>query len=178
MRRLRLPGLSRNRTRLILLVVAVLIAAYRFYSTPRREPDESNSADEVTATLPCLSEPGCFTGTVTKVVDGDTLDVSGIRIRLVLVDAPEANTREGPEATEFLERLCPVGSKARVIEDRLQGTDDYGRTLAAVWCGGEDLRGPVNVQMIRSGHAQIYRRFCRESAFATEPWAIEAGCLD
>jgi endonuclease YncB( thermonuclease family) len=117
-------------------------------------------------------------GTVTKVIDGDTMDVSGIRIRLVLVDAPEANARDGPDATRHLERLCPVGTKARVIEDRAQPMDDYGRTLAAVWCDGRDLLAPVNAEMIRSGHAQLYRRFCRESAFGTEPWALEVGCLE
>ena len=174
MRRWRQRGFGR--TRWILLLLVICIAAYRFYTSTKPDAGPSAEGPAAAATLPCLNEPGCFTGTVTRVIDGDTLDVSGIRIRLVLVDAPEADTREGPAATQYLQRLCPVGSKARVIEDARQPTDEYGRTLAAVWCGLDELRGPVNSSMIRSGHAELYRRFCRESAFAKEPWAAELGC--
>ena len=169
---------GRRRARVTLLLLAIVAGAYRYATRNQTSAEQPSSESPPAAVLPCLAEPGCFTGTVTKVVDGDTLDVSGIRIRLVLVDAPEANAREGPDATDFLEKLCPVGGNARVIEDARQRTDEYGRTLAAVWCEGDELRGPVNAEMIRSGHAQLYRRFCRESAFGMEPWAVEAGCLD
>jgi endonuclease YncB( thermonuclease family) len=178
MRRWLTLGLGRKKARLVLLLLAIAVAVYRYW-IPRPPDSSTRGSDEtVTATVPCIGEPGCFMGTVTKVADGDTLDVSGIRVRLVLVDAPEANTREGPDSSAYLARLCPLGTKARVIEDRMQPTDDYGRTLAAVWCEGRELLGPVNAEMIRSGHAQLYRRFCRESAFGMEPWAAEVGCLE
>ena len=105
-------------------------------------------------------------------VDGDTLDVGGERIRLVLVDAPERDTRAGPAATEYLRELCPVGSAALVDQDDLQRTDNYGRMLAVVWCG--ETR--VNEAIIRAGRARLYRRFCRQSEFGPEPWAVVLGC--
>jgi len=114
----------------------------------------------------------CLAGQVTRVVDGDTLDVSGDRIRLVLVDAPERATRFGPAATEYLRELCPLGSTALVDQDDLQQTDNYGRILAVIWCG--EVR--VNEAIIRAGHARLYKRFCRRSEFGLQLWAVTLGC--
>ena len=44
-------------------------------------------------------------GIVTKVVDGDTLDINGIRIRLALVDTPEINQPGYDRAKQFVESL-------------------------------------------------------------------------
>lgn len=157
-------GRRRNRIRIFLLLLSLAIAAYHYFFPPQyfRGPDDAR----------CTEDEGCFTGLVTRVVDGDTLDVEGARIRLVLVDAPERDTREGPAATEYLRQLCPVGSAAMVDQDFRQPTDNYGRMLAVVWCGGKR----VNEEIIRSGHAELYRRFCRASEFGEQPWAVELGC--
>jgi len=79
----------------------------------------------------------CFETNVTRVVDGDTVDVSGgLRIRLVLVDAPELSEIGGPEAKTYLESLC-LNASALIDEDDLQvGDDPYGRVLAVVYCAG------------------------------------------
>jgi micrococcal nuclease len=45
-------------------------------------------------------------GIVTKVVDGDTLDIDGTRIRLALVDTPERGQPGFDEAREFVESMC------------------------------------------------------------------------
>jgi micrococcal nuclease len=119
---------------------------------------------------------GCFTGVVSQVVDGDTLDVrsSGTnqRVRLVLVDAPERDTAQGPAATQHLIALCPVSSSVAVLPDASQPRDDYGRTLAVIYCGARN----ANEDMIRSGRAKLYRRFCGKSAFGKQDWARELGC--
>ena len=164
MRRISRRGKGKNRIRVVLLLLSLAVAAYHYFVRPNyfRGPEDSR----------CSGTEGCFTGVVTRVVDGDTLDVNGERIRLVLVDAPERDTREGPASTEYLRHLCPVGSAALVDQDDLQRTDAYGRTLAVVWCG--DRR--VNEEIIRAGHARLYRRFCRESEFGLQPWAVELGC--
>ncbi|HMG37710.1 MAG TPA: hypothetical protein VK566_00855, partial [Nitrososphaeraceae archaeon] len=52
-------------------------------------------------------------GIVTKVVDGDTLDINGIRIRLALVDTPEINQPGYDRAREFVESLC-LGKKGEL----------------------------------------------------------------
>lgn len=164
MRRISLRGRGKNRIRVLLLLVSLLVAVYHYVVRPNyfRGPEDSR----------CSGTEGCFSGVVTRVVDGDTLDVNGERIRLVLVDAPERDTREGPASTEYLRRLCPVGSAALVDQDDLQRTDAYGRTLGVVWCGNTR----VNEEMIRAGHARLYRRFCRESEFSRESWAVALGC--
>lgn len=107
---------------------------------------------------------------VTRVIDGDTLDVEGsVRIRLVLVDAPELSASGGPEARDYLTHLC-MGSLALVDEDDLQiGDDPYGRVLAVVYCGGTN----ANAAMISSHHADTYYVFCSKSEFGSQAWT---GC--
>ncbi|MBI3934292.1 MAG: thermonuclease family protein [Acidobacteria bacterium] len=175
MRRYRPRGLGeirlgRGRSKIALLILVLAVGAYRYFRQPGSLPPQSLQ--------PCAEQAGCFTGIVTKVVDGDTLDINNVRVRLVLVDAPERDTREGSGATAYLRELCPEGSSARLQQDRLQPEDQYGRTLGVVWCGRrpETEDAPVNVAMIRSGHAQLYRRYCRQSEFGSDPWAIELGC--
>jgi endonuclease YncB( thermonuclease family) len=147
---------------LALIVLALVV--YRYY---RQQP-----AGEPGSPTACDPARDCFQGSITRITDGDTLEVNERRVRLVLVDAPERNTPAGPAATRYLEALCPAGSQALVYVDSLQPRDDYGRTLGLVWCGGRR----VNEEMIRSGRAALYRRFCGESVFGLEPWAIELGC--
>jgi micrococcal nuclease len=112
----------------------------------------------------------CIERDVTHVLDGDTLDVEGgLRIRLVLVDAPELTEVGGPEARDFLTDLC-LGSRALIDEDDFQiGEDPYGRVLAVVRCRGTN----ANAAMISSGHAETYLRFCAESEFEDQSWT---GC--
>ncbi|MGH9995153.1 MAG: thermonuclease family protein, partial [Nitrososphaeraceae archaeon] len=61
-----------------------------------------------------------FTGTIAKVIDGDTLDISTTgedggteRIRLVLVDAPEYLQPGYLEAKNFVTEIC-LGKNAQV----------------------------------------------------------------
>src|SRR2546428_1619637 len=77
----------------------------------------------------------CIERNVTRVIDGDTLDVEGsIRIRLVLVNAPELNATGGPESRDHLTSLCS-GAKGLLDEDDFQiGHDPYGRGLPVVFC--------------------------------------------
>ncbi len=107
---------------------------------------------------------------VTRVLDGDTLNVDGGgRIRLALVDAPELNEPGGPEARDYLANLC-LGSIALIDVDDFQiGDDPFGRVLAVVYCDGTN----ANAALISSGHADTYHPFCSESEFGQEAWT---GC--
>ena len=58
-----------------------------------------------------------FSGTITKITDGDTLNFRilngpNITIRLSLVDTPERGEPGYEEASEFAATVCPVGSDA------------------------------------------------------------------
>jgi micrococcal nuclease len=74
--------------------------------------------------------------TVTRVIDGDTLDVTvkrtAMRIRLIGVDTPELNQKGYAEAKVFLTQITPVGSLV-YLESDVNDTDPYGRYLRYVW---------------------------------------------
>lgn len=95
-----------------------------------------------------------------SVIDGDTLEIHGTRIRLHGVDAPESN------------QLCMIqSSKSRcgqraslALSDKIGGgvvsctprdMDRYGRVVAVCHAHGEDLNG----WMVASGWAMAYRDY-------------------
>ena len=98
-----------------------------------------------------------------KVVDGDTIMVNNIRIRLEGIDAPEAGQTCGrlllvswacgAEATAALASLIE-GKRVR-CEPR--GLDRFGRTLGVCFLGEQD----VNAWMVRQGHAWAFVRYSR-----------------
>lgn len=79
---------------------------------------------------------------VDRVIDGDTVDVllggAVTRVRLLNIDTPETKKDNtpieclGPEASDFLTALLPVGSTVSLEYD-VERADQYGRTLAAVF---------------------------------------------
>ena len=116
-----------------------------------------------------------FSGTVTKVIDGDTLDVTTakgetITVRLALIDAPEKDESGFDEARNFTTEQC-LDKNAEVDPDNNQGLT-YGRTVAVVYCEGVN----VNEAILDSGFADVYQDFCDVSEFADSNWAQEYGC--
>ena len=116
-----------------------------------------------------------FSGTVTKVIDGDTLDVTTakgetITVRLALIDAPEKDESGFDEARNFTTEQC-LDKNAEVDPDNNQGLT-YGRTVAVVYCEGVN----VNEAVLDSGFADVYQDFCDVSEFADSNWAQESGC--
>ena len=98
---------------------------------------------------------------VRQVIDGDTITVSGIGVvRLIGVDAPEKNGgyRDsepfGEAATRYMKSLVE-GQDVRLEYDGPQ-KDQYNRTLAYVYLRDGRL---VNLEIIRAGYAETYRRF-------------------
>ena len=97
---------------------------------------------------------------IARVIDGDTIDISGQRIRLHGIDTPEAKQtcqREGvtwlcgAEATKTLRELIN-GSKVSCTE---RDKDRYGRIVAVCRAGGVNL----NAAMVQSGMALAYRKY-------------------
>ena len=96
-----------------------------------------------------------------RVIDGDTIDISGQRIRLHGIDAPD--TKQlcdlgmmamscGREATKRLRRLVRGGQVRCEERDR----DRYDRIVAV--CFNSDGRD-VGKAMLRNGWALAYRQF-------------------
>ena len=120
----------------------------------------------------CTGTGDCFTGRVTHVVDGDTLDVDNQRIRLVLIDAPENNQPGFDEATNVVKRICKPGTEVIVDQDGMQMFDNYDRMVAKVFCDGK----LINEELLKSGHATIMEYFCDKSEFSGENWVQNYGC--
>lgn len=108
-------------------------------------------------------EPVAHTGNVSRVVDGDTVDIEldgeVTRVRLLGIDTPEVvDPRKpvqcfGQEASDHLHALLD-GQDVTLEYDDSQGvTDKYDRTLAYVLLDGEKN---INEQMIRDGFAYEY----------------------
>jgi Staphylococcal nuclease homologue len=105
-------------------------------------------------------------GIVTKVVDGDTLDINGTRVRLALVDTPERGQPGFFEAKKFVESLC-LGKKGELDVDNGQRRGDrYGREIGVVYCDGLN----ANEKLMSGKFARILNEFCDISEFANENW--------
>ena len=118
-----------------------------------------------------------FSGIISKITDGDTLDFrimngENITIRLSLVDTPERGEPGYEEAANFVESFCPVGSVAVFVHDSWQKVDKYDRSLGLVYCSDMLL----NEILLSSGHAEIFKIYCSESEFGNQDWAVRYGC--
>ena len=86
---------------------------------------------------------------VEKVIDGDTIAVSGgQKVRYIGLDAPETNEAFGDEATRFNRELVE-GRKVRLERD-VSNRDRFGRLLRYVYVDGI----LVNAELVREGYAE------------------------
>jgi micrococcal nuclease len=104
---------------------------------------------------------------VERVVDGDTvilvIDRQSVRVRLKGIDAPESvkpNTPVQPGGKEAAAYLLSLIGKRQVWVEYEGGApeyDQYGRLLAYLYRSPDGMF--VNAEMVRSGWAQVYRKF-------------------
>ena len=132
--------------------------------------EEIASVDDVE--LNCLGTAKCFTGIVTKVIDGDTLKVNGESIRFSLASAPELKGYGGVDSKNFIETICPVGSTVTVDEDDGHVIGSYGRIVGLIHCNGVNLSS----ELLDSTLGYLEDRFCDSSEFAELKWAQKHGC--
>ena len=100
---------------------------------------------------------------VPLVVDGDTIDIGAVKIRLEGIDAPETDQMCLDQEADTWR--CGIAARDRLaehIEKRSidcnpRGTDRYGRTLAVCSVAGEDL----NAWLVREGLALAFIRYSR-----------------
>jgi len=131
------------------------------------EPESTNIISQE-----CSGTARCITGTVTSVIDGDTIKVDGQSIRFALASAPELNEFNGPEARDFIENLCPVGSTVLVDEDDGRTEGSFGRILGVIHCNGVNL----DEELLDAGLGDILLEHCSTSEFADDYWAVKHGC--
>lgn len=149
----------RTRTLLLwLLIVAVI--AYAAQRTGRFDP----------------RVPGGPVSGVARIIDGDSLEVAGTRVRIFGIDAPEARQQCrdakgesyacGREAARALDRL--IGG--RTVTCKPVTHDQYDREIATCEVVGRDLGDA----MVRAGHARDYTRHSRGRYAAAEQEARAA----
>jgi micrococcal nuclease len=110
-----------------------------------------------------------FVKEVTKVVDGDTIDVIidlgfsimfSSRVRLAGIDTPESRTTDkrekelGLESKKYLAERIKAAKSVVIKTEKLDSSEKYGRILAWVYLDGES--SSVNNQMIQKGYAWGY----------------------
>jgi micrococcal nuclease len=83
------------------------------------------------------------------VYDGDTITLAtGVKVRLIGIDAPELSEPGGDIARNFL--ACLVLNKEVTLVKGDENTDSYGRLLRYVYVNGIC----INEEMIRNGYAE------------------------
>lgn len=99
------------------------------------------------------------------VIDGDTIDIDGTRIRLAGIDAPEIDHPYGKRAKWALVNLCK-GSEIRAVFD---GDVSHDRTVATCYLpDGRDL----SAEMVKAGMAIDWPKFSRGKYSGLEPAGI------
>jgi micrococcal nuclease len=106
---------------------------------------------------------------VTKVVDGDTIDVDidlgfdisfSSRVRLAGIDTPESRTKDlaekalGLEAKAYLKHAIDSAKAVVIKTEKMNSSEKYGRILGWLYLDGDTVS--VNDHMINDGHAWGY----------------------
>jgi micrococcal nuclease len=121
----------------------------------------------------CSGTAGCFRGTVTKIIDGDTIHVGDQSVRFALASAPNLEGYGGVDSRNFIQTICPVGSEVLVDEDDGHILDDHARMVGMITCNDMILNG----ELLDASLGYLELRFCSSSEFAKESWAIKHGCI-
>ncbi len=114
----------------------------------------------------CLCAPQAFADDLSgqaSIIDGDTLEIHGTRIRLLGIDAPESS--QLCRGDDGLQYRC--GAKAaneldafiarRPVDCLPVSLDQYGRTVAVCSIGGVDLAG----WLVRNGRALDWPQYSK-----------------
>ena len=115
-------------------------------------------------------EGAALAATVTRVVDGDTIQLdTGDRVRLLAVDAPETVHPHkevehfGKEAADFTRRAL-TGERVLLVLDQNAAArkhrDRYGRLLAYVYRERDNL--DFNAELVKQGYAYAYLKYPTE----------------
>jgi len=154
-----------------LLMAGILVGLKKISQWEPADSSTSTEAPSVTSSASASTSESDNSPIVgrSSVIDGDTLDIHGMRIRLEGIDAPESRQPCGGEGREW-----PCGQQAALalsdwIGDRpvtchSRGTDRYRRTVARCFVGNDDMQA----WLVSNGWALAYRRYSEDYVVAEE----------
>lgn len=99
------------------------------------------------------------------VIDGDTLEINGTRIRLAGIDAPELDQPFGQNAKRLLMSLC----RGQVIHAMMDGDLSHDRLVAT--CRLPDGRD-LSAELVRAGLAIDWPKYSRGKYAHLEPEGV------
>jgi endonuclease YncB( thermonuclease family) len=104
-------------------------------------------ATQIASAAPC--QRGAWTGQVTFVRDGDTIEVRGLPIRLNGLAAPEWDEPGGDAAMDAMIELV----EGRTLRCELNGERTHDRCVGVCYLDGAD----ISAEMVRRGVARVAR---------------------
>lgn len=96
-----------------------------------------------------------------RVIDGDTIEIAGVRIRLEGIDAPETGqTCSKADGTSWSCGNAAAAALERMVRGQTvscdgTGLDKYGRTLAVCFVAEHE----INADLVAQGHAWAFVRY-------------------
>jgi micrococcal nuclease len=106
---------------------------------------------------------------VSKIVDGDTIDVDidlgfdisfSSRVRLAGIDTPESRTKDkmekalGLESKDYLKKAIDEAKTVVIKTEKINSSEKYGRILGWIFLDGSEVS--INQKMIDNGYAWGY----------------------
>ena len=151
----------------LLTCLAIFWGSQRSQSQVAATPDYEDVRSPSPSPLLRNELPNSLLCTVTKVSDGDTINVNcdgqKKRVRLCGIDAPEtehgskAGQPLGEESKAMLKRLVEEsGNKVGVATHEV---DRYGRDIAEVWENKGDNGKLFNTELVQAGLAYNYKKY-------------------
>ena len=165
MLRLIFRALFRSRTKQTKIVKISDLDEPRFRrERPRRVPSALGEASVPvveTVTVETRTQTSIITGTC-YVVDGDTIRIGNVSLRLAGIDAPEMDHPWGKKAKWELVQLC----KGQIITAKIEPGLSYDRLVATCYLpDGRDL----SAEMVRRGLALDWPKFSGGKYASLEP---------
>ena len=132
---------------IVIMAVAVACSSIDNPSSPTRVVPPPPTGSRAGPAQP----DGLESATVANVVDGDTIELAdGRRVRYIGINTPERDQPYYEEATASNRQL--VGGQQVQLEFDQDTFDQYGRSLAYVWVGGQ----MANLALVQQGYANAF----------------------